>query len=264
MSGLSTDAVLTLLQDVAEEIIRPRFQALADHHVTEKSPGSLVTIADHEAEVAIAQVLAAAYPDAVILGEEAYESEPGVMDRYARAEHGFTVDPVDGTRNFVHGSPDHAVMVAETRGSAVERAWIWQPEHQAAWVAERSHGTWRNGERVRTLPVRPGTRPRGATSMWSLRKRGLAALPLRSSWFCCGVDYPRLIDGEVDFLLYRKAFPWDHAPGALLVTEAGGRVGYADGTDYDPRSLRAGIIAASDADTHAVVSHHLLGSGDVL
>ena len=264
MSGLSTDAVLALLQDVAEEIIRPRFRALAEHHVSEKSPGSLVTIADHEAEAAITAALLAAYPDAVILGEEAYESDPDVLDRYARAEHGFTVDPVDGTRNFVDGSPDHAVMVAETRGSAVERAWIWQPEHAESWVAERMRGTWRNGERVRARPVPPGTGPRGATSMWSLRKRGLATLPLRSSWFCCGVDYPRLIAGEVDFLLYRKAFPWDHAPGALLVTEAGGRVGYPDGTDYDPSSLRAWIVAASDAETHAVVSRHLLASGAVL
>ena len=37
------------------------------------------------------------------------------MTGYAAAEHAFTVDPVDGTKNFVNGSPDHAVMVGETR-----------------------------------------------------------------------------------------------------------------------------------------------------
>jgi fructose-1,6-bisphosphatase/inositol monophosphatase family enzyme len=247
--GLSTEEVLTLLQDVAAEIITPRFRALADHHVTEKAPGSLVTIADHEAEAAITQVLTAAYPDAVVLGEEAYEADPDVLELYAAAEHAFTVDPVDGTRNFVHGSPDHAVMVAETRREEVVRAWIWQPEHATAWVAERGGGTRRNGEPMRTRPPTSPASPSGATSRSSLRKRGLGGLPLRSSWFCCGVDYPRLIEGAVDFLLYKKAYPWDHAPGALLVTEAGGRIGMSDGADYDPRSTRPGIVVAGDATT---------------
>ena len=111
--GLSSEQVLTLLQDVAAEIITPRFRALAEHHVSEKAPGSLVTIADHEAEVAITTALRTAYPEAVVLGEEAYEADPSILADYAAAGHAFTVDPVDGTRNFVHGSADHAVMVAE-------------------------------------------------------------------------------------------------------------------------------------------------------
>lgn len=247
--GLSTAEVLTLLQEVAAEIITPRFRALADHHVSEKAPGSLVTIADHEAEEAITAALRDAYPDAVVLGEEAYEADPAVLERYALADHAFTVDPVDGTRNFVHGSPDHAVMVAETRGAQVVRAWIWQPEHAAAWVAELGGGTRRNGVPMRTRPPAAPARPSGATSRSSLLKRGLGGLPLRSSWFCCGVDYPRLIEGTVDFLLYKKAYPWDHAPGALLVTEAGGRIGMSDGSVYDRRSTRPGIVVAGDSST---------------
>lgn len=280
---LATDEVLTLLQEVAAELIEPRFRALADHHVTEKSPGSLVTIADHEAEVAITEALTAAYPDAVVLGEEAYAADPSLMDRYVESEHAFTVDPVDGTRNFVHGSPDHAVMVAETQrgtggagaettsaettsaettGAEITRAWIWQPEHRVAWVAERGAGTWRNGERVHSRQVAGDARPSGATSIRSLRRRGLGGLSLRPSWFCCGVDYPRLIEGEIDFLLYKSSFPWDHAPGALLVTEAGGRVGRFDGADYDPRSTRPGVVVARDPATFDTV--HGLLSPDLL
>src|SRR6476620_6881109 len=129
--------------DVAEEVINPRFRALAAGEVHEKRPGDLVTDADREAEVLINAALSAAYPDATLLG------------RYAAAEHAFTVDPVDGTKNFVHGSRDHAVMVSETlRGEAV-RAWIWQPQHELAFVAERGGGTWRHdaeGTRRLTVP----------------------------------------------------------------------------------------------------------------
>jgi fructose-1,6-bisphosphatase/inositol monophosphatase family enzyme len=88
--------------------------------------------------------------------------------------------------------------------------------------------------------------------MKSLRR--LLTGRLRPSWYCCGVDYPRLVEGRADFLVYKKSFPWDHAPGSLIVTESGGRVGYPDGTDYDPRSLRPGIVAASDEATFDSVS----------
>jgi fructose-1,6-bisphosphatase/inositol monophosphatase family enzyme len=254
MPGLSSDAVLDLLREVAAEVITPRFRSLGTGEVMEKNPGDLVTVADHEAEVLITARLTDAYPDAVVLGEEAYAGDRALMERYLAAEHAFTVDPVDGTKNFVHGSPDHAVMVAETVGGQTVRAWIWQPEHEVAWVAERGAGTWRNGERTRVTPVPEGTAPQGVTSMWSLRDHAFDGLPaMRLSWVCCGVDYPRLIEGAADYILYGRSNPWDHAPGSLLVTEAGGAVGHPDGTPYGPRSLRAGLVVAVDRGTCAAV-----------
>jgi fructose-1,6-bisphosphatase/inositol monophosphatase family enzyme len=252
MPGLSSDAVLDLLREVAAEVITPRFRSLATGEVMEKNPGDLVTVADREAEAVITTRLLEAYPDAVVLGEEAHAADHSVMDRYLVAEHAFTVDPVDGTKNFVHGSPDHAVMVAETRGGETVRAWIWQPEHEVAWVAERGAGTWRNGVHVRTTPVVDD--PRGVTSIWAMRGHSLEGLPpMRLSWVCCGVDYARLIEGAADYIIYSRSNPWDHAPGALLVTEAGGAVGHPDGTAYGPRSLRPGLVVAVDRHTYAAV-----------
>ena len=40
MAGLSTDAILTLLQEVAADLITPRFRSLAEHQVMEKNPGT--------------------------------------------------------------------------------------------------------------------------------------------------------------------------------------------------------------------------------
>jgi fructose-1,6-bisphosphatase/inositol monophosphatase family enzyme len=257
MPGLSTDAVLTLLREVAAEVITPRFRALAEGEVIEKNPGDLVTIADREAEEIITAALLAAYPDAVVLGEEAHSFDHAVMDRYLGADHAFTVDPVDGTKNFVHGSPDHAVMVAETVSGETVRAWIWQPEHEVAWVAERGAGTWCDGVRWYTTPVASDDQPRGVTSIWAMRDQQLGDLPkMGLSWVCCGVDYPQLISGSADYVLYSRTNPWDHAPGALLVTEAGGYVGHPDGSVYSPTSLRPGLIAAADHATYVAVQRH--------
>ena len=248
MSGLSTDAVADLLREVAAEVITPRFRSLSEGEVMEKNPGDLVTVADREAEVVISARLREAYPAATVLGEEAFAADHGLMDRYLAAHHAFTVDPVDGTKNFVHGSPDHAVMVAETVGGETVRAWIHQPAHGVTWVAERGAGTFRDGERMTTTPVPEGEDPRGVTSMWALRDHALDGLPpMRLSWVCCGVDYPRLIEGATDYIVYSRSNPWDHAPGTLLVTEAGGAVVHPDGSAYGPRSLRPGLVVAVDA-----------------
>jgi fructose-1,6-bisphosphatase/inositol monophosphatase family enzyme len=250
---VETDAVLTLLQDVAEEVISPRFRALAADEVHEKGPGDLVTIADREAESRIAAVLQRAYPDALVLGEEATAADASLLDRFGSADHAFTLDPVDGTKNFVRGSPDHAVMVAEVRESAVVRSWIWQPQHGRAYVAERGAGAWCNGQRLVRPPL--GDELRGVTSRRNWIGRALGALrALDLTWVCCGVDYPKVVDGSADYALYRRAKPWDHAPGSLLLTEAGGYVGTFGGSPYRPQAdPPVGLITAADRNTYDLV-----------
>ena len=258
MPGLSTDAVLDLMREVAADVITPRFRSLAAGEVMEKNPGDLVTVADHEAEVLLTERLTAAYPDAVVLGEEAYAADHTLMDRYLAADHAFTVDPVDGTKNFVHGSPDHAVMIAETLGGETVRGWIWQPEHEVAVVAERGAGTWRNGTRVHTTPVAPDREPAGVTSIWALKGHALDGMsPMGLSWVCCGVDYPHVIAGDADYIVYSRSNPWDHAPGALMVLEAGGAVGHPDGTAYGPRSTSPGVVVAVDHVTCSAVQRRV-------
>ncbi|MCD4523495.1 inositol monophosphatase [Nocardioides sp. cx-173] len=250
---METDDVLTLLKDVAAEIIDPRFRALASEEISHKGPGDLVTVADREAEVLITDALVAAYPDAVVLGEEAASADASVLQRYAGAEHAFTVDPVDGTKNFVSGSPDHAVMVAELRAGEVVRSWIWQPQHRVAYVAERGAGAWRDGERLVRPPL--GDAARGVTSRRTWIGRALGTLQaLELTWVCCGVDYPRLVEGAADYALYAGTKPWDHAPGSLLLTEAGGFVGTFGGAPYRPQEPEPrGLIAAADRATYDLV-----------
>jgi fructose-1,6-bisphosphatase/inositol monophosphatase family enzyme len=252
---VETEAILAMLREVADEVINPRFRSLGDEQVSEKNPGDLVTVADHEAEVLITEALLAAYPEAVVLGEEAYAADPGLLDKYAAAEHAFTVDPVDGTKNFVHGKKDHAVMVAETREGVVTRGWIWQPQHGLAYTAERGAGAWVNGHRLtRPTPPHEQREWRGVTSRRRWVGRELPGLrPLELTWVCCGVDYPHLVSGHADFIVFGYDNPWDHAPGSLILSEAGGYIGTLDGEPYDPRTSGHGLIAAADRATYDVV-----------
>jgi fructose-1,6-bisphosphatase/inositol monophosphatase family enzyme len=259
LTPVETDAVLALLEDVAERVITPRFRNLVDDEVAEKNPGDLVTVADREAEVLITEALLDAYPDALVLGEEATATDDTLLERFADADHAFTVDPVDGTKNFVNGSPDHAVMVAELRDGDVLRSWIWQPQHRLAYVAERGEGAWCNGRRMVRRPV--GEDARGVTARRSWIGRALGTLrELELTWVCCGVDYPHIAQGEADYALYGWPKPWDHAPGSLLLSEVGGFVGTFDGSPYQPQvAAPRGLVSAADRATYDLVQR-LLGA----
>lgn len=199
---LATDEVLAMVQDVVARLVTPRFRNLGDGEVTSKRrPGDLVTVADREAEVELTRLLRARQPGVLVVGEEAVAADPALVQALPSAAHAFTVDPVDGTRHFVAGSPDHATMLAELRHGEVVRSWIWQPQHGRAYVAEQGAGAWVDG--VRLSPASGG---RGWTGT------------------CCGVDYPRLATGGAGWAAYLKQKPWDHLPGGLLLTEAGGTV----------------------------------------
>jgi fructose-1,6-bisphosphatase/inositol monophosphatase family enzyme len=262
---VQTDEMLDLLKHVAEEVINPRFRALEAGEIHEKRPGDLVTDADREAELLITQALLTAYPGAVVLGEEAYAGDHALLGRYAAADHAFTVDPVDGTKNFVHGSKDHAVMVSETRAGEAVRAWIWQPQHGLGYVAERGSGTWRHdadGSSRLTIPE-PSGALRGRTSRRAWIGRSLDGLdPMTLTWVSCGIDYPKLVEGEADYILYGSAHPWDHVPGSLLLSEAGGTVGTTAGEAYSPRDTAPpGLVAAGSHTAYDHVCRALAASG---
>ena len=254
---MKTEEVLEALQQVAADVVTPRFGRLTDGDVMEKQPGDLVTVADREAELAIADILRKAYPTALVVGEEATAADPALVTRLAGSDHSFVLDPIDGTRNFVAGSRDHAAMLAEVRRGEVTRAWIWQPAHGRAIVAEHGAGAWMDGRR---LPARQTSGDPSALRVCTSRRAwegSHARVTVTSSAWCCGVDYPNVASGEVDAVLFARGQPWDHAPGLLILQETGGVITTWDGTPYraDRPSPGRLLAAASEQCRQLLVEH---------
>jgi fructose-1,6-bisphosphatase/inositol monophosphatase family enzyme len=246
-----SDAVLAAMREATDAEVMPRWRSLsADDIRTKSGPWDLVTDADVLAERRITASLAQLI-DIPVVGEEATAAHPALVGAVADAEACWVVDPVDGTRNFVHGQEDFACMVALIVGGRTEAAWITYPAVEREMHGALGVGTFIDGSRV-TAPAPPDPDAlRGALGARAfvgnpeLVYEAASTLgPARDIRFCAGWDYFDMVLGLKDYLLFTRTLPWDHAPGSLLVREAGLDSRRPNGDEYLPGDSGAGLLTA--------------------
>jgi fructose-1,6-bisphosphatase/inositol monophosphatase family enzyme len=260
------DEVSAVLRHATAEAILPHFRNLHASQVEEKTPGEMVTIADREAERIITPRLRSLLPGSRVVGEEAAAETPALMDELDEGDV-WLVDPLDGTANFIAGSPEFSVMVALLRRGQTVAAWLLDPVADHLAVASLGAGAFINGARVHTETTLPNAGScRGAVLTRFLPEPMKARVTANSTRFsailpgarCSGVDYPAVATGKQHFVMFWRLLPWDHAPGALLVSEAGGHVARLDGSRYHPSDRRPGLLVAQNEKVWHTVSGELL------
>ncbi|SKB75834.1 inositol monophosphatase family protein [Bosea thiooxidans] len=257
------EKVSTVLRKAAAEAILPRFRKLAASDVEEKSPGELVTAADHHAEQLIGEQLLQLYPSARIVGEEACARNPALASALDQGTV-WLIDPLDGTGNFVSGRGPFSVMVALLRGGETVATWMLDPLSGQLHVAELGSGAQINGVRVvadgKAEPLR-----KGSISMRFFPPEVLEAVKPRLDQvplivpplLCAGAEYPAIVARDRDFAVFWRTLPWDHLPGALFLSEAGGHVARWNGSPYRAGQDGYGLLAARTPD-HWRVAHKAL------
>ncbi len=244
-------AVSALMRNVAEAVVMPRFRNLAADEVLEKTPGELVTIADREAEERLTEGLAAIDSDAVIVGEEACAAEPALMEQ-ATAARAWIIDPIDGTANFASGQPPFGIMIALVENGVTQAGWLYDPVTERMCHAVLGGGAFLDDAQVRAR-ASGAARALAAVSKVGQSEEEHAARAARFGEVfdlvplprCAAENYPRLVLGQNDIAVFRRTLVWDHAPGVLFLTEAGGYVGRWDGSPYRIGDDGVGIVAAS-------------------
>ncbi|XAO71368.1 MAG: inositol monophosphatase family protein [Acetobacteraceae bacterium] len=63
---------------------------------------------------------------------------------------------------------------------------------------------------------------------------------------CASIEYMMAASGHVHILYYRKVMPWDHCPGYVLLTEAGGYGALHHGAAYRIGHKASGLLYAPD------------------
>ncbi|WP_320784107.1 inositol monophosphatase family protein [Streptomyces sp. CRN 30] len=238
-TGAAVEAFLARhVADVEEAVrkaaateIMPRFRQLAAHEVDQKSgPHDLVTDADRKAELYLTEALPALLPGSVVVGEEAVHADPASYGAIRGGAPVWIVDPVDGTRQFVHGNTGFCTLVALAQHGVVRASWTYAPALDRLAVAVRGQGALLDGAPLRAGSPEPGrdlvvatshpdyTTPEQKRALLGLRTEGVAPRVCGSA----GLEYLNVARGALDATAFNWEAAWDHAAGLLLVEEAGG------------------------------------------
>jgi fructose-1,6-bisphosphatase/inositol monophosphatase family enzyme len=261
------DKITRLIESVAAEEVLPRFRALADKDIRRKHGGEVVTVADEVTEARLTAALSDLLPGSLVVGEEAAARDPAVIGRLSGLEPVWVIDPVDGTSNFAQGIGIFAVMLAFVREGRIRAAWIHEPLAGRTAVAETGEGAWMAGRRLRVATPKAPAEMRGPLyggafgapaliELLRVRRDRVQALKSRR---CAGAEYLSLASGEIDFALFTKLAPWDHAPGVLIQWEAGGMASMLNGQPFDPVKPVEGLLLAPDEPSWRALHETLLG-----
>lgn len=196
--------------------------------IEHKGAINLVTEVDLASEKLIRETISTYYPRHEILAEEGGLTE-------SKSEYRWIVDPLDGTTNYAHGYPMFCVSIALERAGETILGVVYDPMREELFSAEPGAGAALNNRPIRVsktgqlmqsilstgFPYDIGTSKLTNLDHWAnfamnaqaLRRDGAAALDL------CYVGC-----GRFDGFWELNLSPWDTAAGALIVTEAGGRV----------------------------------------
>ncbi len=248
--------LLDLANRAAQAGARPlREMFRQDMRVSAKgAAGNLVTDADHAAEEAVLDLLAAETPHIGVLAEESGRRE-------GSADLEWCVDPLDGTTNFAHGFPFFGTSVGLTwRGMPLLGAFAMPATEQVFWAAP-GQGAWCNGEPISVSSCTRVSDALLATGFAYDRVERLDNNYAEFAWFthrshgvrragAAAADLAYVAAGRLDGYWERGLSPWDLAAGVALVEQAGGVISGYDGAPLD---LQSGRIVACAPGVHAEI-----------
>jgi len=216
-------------------------------NIREKSPRDFVTNVDQQVEREIISIIHKAYPEHSFLGEES--------GRAGEHDGIWIIDPIDGTRNFIHGFPHFCVSIAYSYRNRIEHGVVYDPVRQELFTASRGKGAHLNERRIRVSSQKklehcllgtgfPSHHPQEVQTCYlnmlkaivpicgDVRRAGAAA-----------IDLAYVATGRLDGFWEMGIKLWDIAAGVLLVKEAGGLICDPEGGET---YLKTGNIVAAN------------------
>ncbi|MBL9008284.1 MAG: inositol monophosphatase [Myxococcales bacterium] len=224
--------------------------------VEPKGISDIVTAVDTACEQAIVAAISERFPDHGIVAEEG-------STRGTSARCQWVIDPLDGTKNYAHGSVRCGVSIAVQLDGVTQIGVLYAPFVDELFVAERGRGARCNEHPIAVskttelaacmvasaLTYAAGSRSAEPRQLDHLLRVFSAVQALRSHG-CCTLDLADVARGRLDAYFEPGLAAWDTAAGALLVQEAGGRVSSFDG---EPHRVQHPHILASNGHVHAAL-----------
>lgn len=224
------------------EVLLRYFGRLAK--VQEKHMAGLVSEADLESEKAIGKILSEYRKDVQILGEEQSYIQKTELQKSAPGRR-WILDPLDGTTNYVHKLPAYCISLGLEWDGELIYGIIDLPSLGCTYHALRGKGAFKDDN-----PIKVSERPNLNSSLIAtgfsvsrpdyldeqLLKFGKLLRQVRGvrRVGAAAIDMCLVAEGVYEAYWESKLQPWDTAAGAVIVTEAGGRVTDGAGGSFTP------------------------------
>ena len=190
--------------------------------------GNYVTTADIEADSFLRAGLAKLFPEDEILSEE---TETTKID-YSKTV--WMVDPLDGTKDFIHGGDGFAVIIGRCAKGIPDLGVVYAPKTGVLYFAERGKGAYCGDRRIRASEIPDlskarmivhipyhDTTPKPSDEL--MRNLVVAErIPVGSVGLRCGL----IAEGKAEFSLgtFFRASKWDTCGPQVILEEAGGKL----------------------------------------
>ncbi|MEV1320836.1 inositol monophosphatase family protein [Micromonospora arborensis] len=225
--------------DLAHDLMR----TLQPGALTFKNDRDMASEVDYAIERAVREHLAAKAPDIGFLGEEYGSSGDTSTLTWA-------LDPVDGTVNFIHGSPLCAISLGLIHGTDAVLGVIDLPFLGTRYHAAKGHGAHANNRRIHASRVtdlkdavvaigdyavgtEAGRKNTERLAITEQLTRHVQRIRMHGS---AAIDLAWLAQGRIDAFIMLNNKPWDTVAGVVIAREAGALVVDIDGT---PHSVNA-------------------------
>ncbi len=201
-------------------------------------------------------------PQALLIGEES----AGDAKQLLSAPLSLIVDPIDGTTNFIHDYRCSCISVALLQYGEPVFGAVYDPYMDRMFSAKKHGGAFIE-EKGQRKPLSVSSRPLSAaltcfgTSPYYRKELGEATFTTAHRFFratrdvrrsgSAALDLCSIAYGSTDVFFEYRLSPWDFAAGALIITEAGGKITQMDGTPLSYSSPCA--VVAGNPLTHRAV-----------
>jgi histidinol-phosphatase len=198
-----------------------------DLSTTYKADDTPVTIADRGAEELIRSRIEKRYPGHAIIGEELGQKASQA------STYRWLIDPIDGTKAFIHGVPLYAVLIGLEIDEEVKVGAAYFPALDEMFAAANSLGCWCNGRRVHVSGETRLERSVVAyTSALAFERYHRARAWQRlcnATYFQAGWSdayaFALVASGRVEIAIDPVMAVWDCGPFPVILREAGGYFG---------------------------------------
>lgn len=211
------------------------FMEKTDHHIDDRLSGSILD----------------EFPSDVVQSE--VRGKDGGDNEFS-----WWIDPVDGTRNFIHGIPLFSISVGLTFRDIPVGGIVLCPGLRDLYSAINGQGAYKNGQPVTVSSIDTIERTLIASGLPYHRKDIISELIADISSFVISgtglrrtgslvLDMCWVAEGRFDALWERSLNPWDLCAPSVILKEAGGRL---SGFNGEPFHIQLPDVVASNSVIH--------------